>query len=257
VNLSLQQISFSHGAARPLLEGVTLELRKGDFLGLIGPNGAGKSTLLQLAQGWLKPSRGTVQLDGKEVSSIARGDFARRVASVPQREEGAFAFSVLELVLMGRHAHGKSWAFESEADVDAAREALREVGLEGFEDRSVANLSGGERQRVLLARALAQETEYLLLDEPTASLDPGHQRQVFQLLAHRHQSHKSSILVILHDINLATAYCGEVAVLHKGRIVRRGPPADVLEPDLLREVYGIEMQVLTLSDGSLMVVPQR
>jgi iron complex transport system ATP-binding protein len=248
--------SFRYRPSQPLLEGVDLTLAPGDFVALIGPNGAGKSTLLHLLTGWLQPAAGTVHLGGRPIGRWNRGAIARSVAVVPQREEGVFDFTVLEMVLMGRFPHASGTiSFESEDDHRAAIEALERVCLAGFEHRSCQQLSGGERQRLLVARALAQETPIILLDEPTSSLDLGHQRMLFALLRELNEAGRT-VLAISHDINLAAMYAKELAVLHRGRIVARGRPQEIVERSLLESVYQLPLSIIPTEYGIPAVFPR-
>lgn len=235
---SVRDLRFSYEAGKRVLTDCALELRQGDFLGLIGPNGAGKSTLLYLLTRWLRADSGSISLNGKAIDQWKRADIARQVAVVPQREDGAFAFTVEEVVLMGRYIHRVSpFGFESDEDHDAARRAIELAELKGFEHRRASTLSGGEFQRLLIARALAQETPVMLLDEPTASLDLAHQRQVFTLLEELNRTRGTTILSVSHDINLSALYCHELGLMHEGQIVQRGAPADVLTEETLTRIY--------------------
>ncbi len=251
--MELRGVSFRWTpAGPPVLEGVDLALREGDFLGVIGPNGAGKSTLLNLMSGWLRPTGGEVRLEGRPLEHWPRREIARRVAVVPQREEGAFPFTALEVALMGRHPHtAGGFGFEDEEDHRVAREALGAVGLAGFENRALSQLSGGERQMALIARALAQRPRLLLLDEPTSSLDPRHQKRVFSLLERLNREERLTVVVVSHDLNLAALFCREAAPLAGGRLRARGAPESALDPRLLAEIFQVEFAVYRSPEGAM------
>ncbi len=250
----LRDVHFGYDSERPVLQGLDLAIEEGSFLGIIGPNGAGKSTLLHLLSGWLRPSRGHVGFRNGPIERWTRPALARSIAVVPQREEGTFSFTVEDVVLMGRYPYlSGAIGFEDEEDHRIAREAIAAVGLEGFESRPLGQLSGGERQLALVARALAQDTGVLLLDEPTASLDLRHQRRIFSLLERLNAEKKATIVAVSHDINLAALYCRETAVLAHGRFVARGRPHEVLNESLLQEVYNVPVSVFRSPEGHISV----
>ena len=240
----LRNASFAYQTGRPVVEGVTLAVGRGDFLGLIGPNGAGKSTLLHLLSGWLRPTQGEALLQGRAVGAWPRVELARLVAVVPQREESVFQFTVAEMVAMGRYAfHRGAFAAEDAEDRGAVAEALAAVEMDCYADRPASQLSGGEFQRLLVARALAQQTPVILLDEPTASLDLHHQRLLFSLLEGLNREQGKTIVAVSHDLNLAAMYCTDLALLHRGKLLHRGTPQEVLQQERLEEVYRVPLQV--------------
>lgn len=230
-----------NGAA--VLEGVSFDLPSGSFVGVIGPNGSGKTTLLRAIARALPPKKGTVTLDGADIYSIPARDFARRVAVVPQETLVAFDFTVLEITLMGRSPRLGRFAVESPTDVQIAMDALRRTGTESLADRSINALSGGERQRVMVARALAQEPEVLLLDEPTSHLDINFQFEIMDLVKSLSRERGLTVLAVLHDLNLAGHYCEQLLLIGQGRIAASGPPEDVITADNVRKVYGAEVWV--------------
>lgn len=256
--LEARDVRFGYTPRGLVLPGASLALDAGAFVGLIGPNGAGKSTLLHLLSGWLRPRGGEVLLEGRPLSSYTAREVALRIAVVPQREEHTFAFSVLDIVLMGRFAHGAgTLGFDGKGDRELALRALALSDLEGFEHRRVSELSGGEYQRVLIARALAQEAPILLLDEPTSSLDLAHQRDLYSLLDRLNREEGRTILVVSHDINAAAAWCHELALLQCGTVVRRGAPRELLLPGILEEAYGVPVSVHETADGPPLVAVRR
>ena len=253
--LALEGVRASLGG-REVLCGVSLELRAGEVLGLVGANGAGKTTLLRAASGVLRPDAGRVLLAGRPLASVARRELARQIAVVPQDAPFAFPFRAGEAVLMGRSPHLPRLAFEGPRDLAIARASLAQVGIEALADRSILELSGGERQLVLLARALAQEPRVLLLDEPTAHLDLRHRLQVLELVRELAGAGRSA-LVVSHDLSLAARSCDRLALLAAGRVLRVGPPAEVLSSEAVHEAFGIEADVVAGPDGTPLVLPRK
>ena len=248
--------------AEPVLRGVSIEVPPGSFVGIIGPNGSGKTTLLRMLAGTRRPARGTVTLDGRDVSRLPRTEFARRMAVVPQETHLAFDYSVLELVLMGRYPHLGAFEVEGPADLAIAREALAATGTLGFEDRLFETLSGGEKQRVVIASALAQIHSshdgdgILLLDEPTAALDLGYQLETAALLRELQRKRPIAIVVSTHDLNFAASLCRTLVLLKDGAVVASGPTADVLTPARVSALYGVDADVQRHERaGHLVVVP--
>jgi iron complex transport system ATP-binding protein len=256
IRLEVQDVSFSYGPGRFHLDGVSLTARPGEVVGLLGPNGSGKSTLIRLVMRLLRCDSGRVLVDGRSVADWSSREFARRVAHVPQQTRAAFAFTALETVLMGRNPYQGAMGFESEADHRVARQALERVDAERFADVLLDELSGGERQRVILARALAQEADLLVLDEPASFLDIRHQYSLYHLLRDLAHDEGRTCLAAGHDVNVLAAYCDRLVLLSEGRVVGDGPPQEVLTEARLREVYGVEAEVLTRDDGRLIVLPR-
>lgn len=216
-----------------LVEGVDLQVVPGEVLGIVGPNGAGKSTLIRLLSGELQPTAGEVLLDDRPVAEYRPLDLARRRAVLPQQTVLQFAFRVLDVVLMGRYPHPEATPVEDRAAAEAAMERSDTGHLR---DRLYPTLSGGEQTRVSFARVLAQETGILLLDEPSASLDIGHQELVMEVLRSL-AAEGVAVAAVLHDLNLAARHADRIAVMSNGGIVALGPTADILQADMLSEVY--------------------
>ena len=238
MTLRVDNIVFGYPGREKTLAGVTLAAHSGEVLGLLGPNGSGKTTLLRLMSGSLLPQSGQVVLEGRPVSSLRPRALARTLALVPQSASPPEGFTALDVVLMGRHAHIPRFGREGEADLAAAERAMRRTGVEALAERGAQSLSGGEWQRVLIARALAQEAEFLLLDEPVSNLDIRYQLEILRLLrALSREGH--AIVLVMHDINLAARFCDRLAVLCGGALRAEGAPEDVLTPALLQEVYGV------------------
>lgn len=234
----LESISLHAGyGTREVIRDVSLSLNPGEAMALVGPNAAGKSTLVRALTGQLSPTRGEVRLDGRSLSRVPARERARRLALVPQAARFDLDFTVREMVALGRSPHVGAWGRESARDTDFIEAALHDADVAQLANRTWALLSGGERQRVLLARALAQQAPVLLLDEPTANLDPGHQLLVIDRVL-QHVKRGGAALVVLHDLALA-ARLHRVAVLHEGRLESCAPPTEALTEQRLREVWGV------------------
>ncbi|GAA1924683.1 ABC transporter ATP-binding protein [Nocardioides hwasunensis] len=245
--IEADDLSWSYGPAQ-VLQAVSLAAPHGRVLGLIGPNGSGKTTLLRLLHGALDSSTGSVRVDGDRLAALAPRDAARRVAVVVQESGGESTLSVAEMVLLGRGPHLSTFQRAGAGDHAVAAEALARVGMSHLASRAFAGLSGGERQRVLIARALTQQATHLLLDEPTNHLDIRYQHEVLGLVADlAHDLHRT-VVVVLHDLNLAARYCDDLVLLGDGGVVAAGPVDDVLVPDLLEPVYGIGIERVRTDD---------
>jgi iron complex transport system ATP-binding protein len=241
--LKATDLSFAYRPDTPLVvNGVSMAVARGELVGILGPNGSGKTTLLRLLGGTLAPSAGLVELDGRRLAGWSRRSVAQRVAFVPQDTHAPFDFSVLDIVLMGRYPHLGSFVLEGPADLAIARQALDSTGTVAFEGRSFGTLSGGEKQCVVIASALAQSPELLLLDEPTASLDVGHQLEV-RLLLERLNANGVTMVLSTHDLNFAAALCRHLVLLRDGRVLAQGPTEHVLTPDAVRALYDVEADV--------------
>lgn len=254
MSLHARSVTFSYGR-KPVLETVDVEVRAGEVLGVVGPNGAGKSTLVRLLSGVVRPAEGSVVLDDRPIARLARRDVARAVAVARQGGELPEGFRVREIVWMGRSPHLGFFGGESARDRQVVDWAMDQVGLGRMGDESVSRLSGGEKQRVVLARALAQEPRFLLLDEPTTYLDLRHQ---VELVRHvRDQAAAGlGVLVVLHDLNLAARSCDRLVVLAQTKVAAFGPPREVLTGELLRKVYGVEADTLIDSEGVTALLPR-
>ena len=220
-------------------------LNAGEVTAIIGPNGAGKSTLLQTLNGTVQAKSGSVLVDGRPLQTFNRRTIGRRIAVVAQEAELRFPITVLEFVLGGRFAWATSggWGWETDQDLKIAERALVETELTDLCGRLMNQLSGGERQRAVLARALATEAAYLLLDEPTANLDLSHQSMLLAVVREKCSRHGVAALVVTHDINLAAQFADRVLLMNGGRAVQSGKPEDVLKPHILEEVFGVKVLV--------------
>jgi iron complex transport system ATP-binding protein len=238
------------------LRDVSVRIERGALTGLIGPNGCGKTTLLKLLAGVLRPDDGSVSLDGERLSSMSRRHVARRIAVVPQETHPAFEYTVLEMALMGRHPHLGAFQLEGPADLAIAREALTATGTSHLAERSYMSLSGGEKQRVVIASALTQSPEVLLLDEPTASLDLGYQLEIGMLLRGLNRQRSATLVMATHDLNLAASLCDTLVLMRNGRVLATGDTSEVLTSATVRQLYDVEADVrIHELAGHLTVVP--
>jgi iron complex transport system ATP-binding protein len=240
--LRFDRVVFGYGATT-VLNGISLEVRSGEMLGILGPNGSGKSTLLNLMDGILCPRSGAVLLDGVPIRSLGREELARRIAMVSQEHHFRFPFSALQVVLMGRFPHLRSLQFEGPEDMAVVREALRSTQCLELANRSIHELSGGERQRVLIARALAQEPRLVLLDEPTSFLDLKFKREIFRLIDRLSAEKGLGIVVVSHDIDLVAQFCSRILLLKEGAIHAMGDPGDVITSESVETVFDCPVQV--------------
>jgi iron complex transport system ATP-binding protein len=262
--LQAHQLSFSYSAKIRLqpetfaVRDVSFSVEAGSITGLLGPNGCGKTSLLKLLAGIATPQAGHVTLNGRALTALSRREIARQIAVVPQETHPAFDYTALEMALMGRHPHLGTFQVEGPADVEVALEALAATGTDQLAQRAYATLSGGEKQRVVIAGALAQQPQVLLLDEPTASLDVGYQLDIQSLLIALNRSRGVTMVLATHDLNLAAAMCERLVLLRAGAVIAHGPTADVLTPESIRALYGVQASVATHpATGHLTVVPVR
>ncbi len=260
--LRAENVSYGYRTGRDAvgfqLQAVSIAAPKGGLTALLGPNGGGKTTLMSLLAGVLKPRHGRVLLDGTDIRTLSRRQVARRIAVVPQETHPAFDYTVMEMVLMGRHPHLSAFAVEGPQDIDIARQALAATGTATLAERSYMTLSGGEKQRVIVASALAQSPDLLLLDEPTASLDLAYQLEFAALLSRLNRERGVTMVLATHDLNLAAALCTHVVMIRAGSVLAEGPTTDVLTAAGVRELYGVDADVRFHPDaGHLTVVPLR
>ena len=225
------------GAAEPALADVSARIARGELYAVIGPNGSGKSTFARLLLGLLRPEAGRALFDGQPAAGWDRRALARRVGVVPQAEELVFPLTVRALVSMGRYPHLGAWRSEGPADRDAIARALSACDVAHLSERLLTRLSGGERQRARIARALAQEPDTLVLDEPTAALDIAHEMSIFELLARLRATRDVTVLLVTHNINLAARYADRLLLLEQGRALAEGTPATVVTRALIERSY--------------------
>jgi iron complex transport system ATP-binding protein len=226
--------------------------------GLLGPNGCGKTTLLKLLSGTLAPHGGTVMLGQRPLQSLGRRNLARRVAVVPQETHPAFDYTAEEMVLMGRHPHLGAFQLEGPDDIAIASDAMLATGTSHLAARSYMTLSGGEKQRVIIASALAQAADVLLLDEPTASLDLAYQLEIAALLTTLHRDRGVTLVLATHDLNLAASVCDALVMMRNGQVLATGTPEEVLTPGAIARLYDVDADVrYHAGAGHLTVVPMR
>ncbi|AFZ72213.1 ABC transporter ATP-binding protein [Natronobacterium gregoryi] len=251
MRLDVCDVEFAYDSD-PVLDGVDLELERGQLLGIVGPNGSGKSTLLRCLNRIIEPDSGAVLVDGENVDELSREGIARRMGYVPQQEDATFPSTVFDTILMGRKPHVQ-WR-PTDDDRATVTDVIERLDLEPFALRSLDELSGGQQQKVLIGRALVQEATVLLLDEPTSNLDVRHQLEVLDVVREEIDDGMAAVVAI-HDLNLATRYCDRLAMLHDDRIVAAGGP-EILTPETIRDVYGVDATV-TSHDGRRIVIPER
>lgn len=240
--LTVSNVSTGYGH-KDIIKGVSFSVEKGDFIAVIGPNGAGKTTLFRALTGVLPLSGGDVFYRGQDTRRITSREFARDVSAMPQAVDAPFSFTVEEFVFLARFAHIGRFDRPKENDFNAVNEAFSLTDTGNLRNRSISELSGGERQRVLLAQCFAQKPALLFLDEPTAHLDITHQISIMNILKKLNEEQAVTIIVILHDLNLAAEYCRQLILLDNGKIFRKGEPDEVITNKCIREVYGIDVLI--------------
>lgn len=240
--LAVDAVTLSYGSLNALRD-INLDVSAGEMIGILGPNGSGKSSLLKVMGGLLQPGRGQVLIERTPLQQLDRACIARRIGMVSQESHFQFPFSVLEVVLMGRFPHLGRLQFEGPRDQAAARRALIATGCLEFAQRSIHELSGGERQRVLIARALAQEPDLILFDEPTSFLDLRYKREIFRLIASLAEQRKMAAVVVSHDLDLAGQYCQRIALMQRGSIVKQGSPSAVITSSVVSSVFDCPVTV--------------
>lgn len=242
IKLEVEQLSYKYNDLQVLKE-ISFAINEGEFIGLIGPNGSGKSTLLKNINNILRPNEGSVYLDNLDLREFNKKELAKKLAVVPQDTNVSFNFSVEEIVLMGRAPYIGRLQGERAKDYRIAKEAMKVTNTLKLADRSIKELSGGERQRVILARSLAQQPEVLLLDEPTSNLDINYQLEIMDLLKSLNRKEELTILIILHDLNLAAQYCDRLVLLKDGEIYDFGTTEEIITTENIEKVYGSKVIV--------------
>jgi iron complex transport system ATP-binding protein len=288
--LRATDVWFGYDQRKPVLRGVSLTVPTAGIVGILGPNGSGKTTLLRMLAGTRHPQRGSVTLDDVPLAALSRAALARRMAVVPQETHLAFDYTVAEVAMMGRYPHLGAFEIEGPRDIAVIEETLASTGTLHLKDRPFATLSGGEKQRVVIAAALAQisldraafrlpparealrrtavalakagqaeesSSGYLLLDEPTASLDLGYQLEVIALLQQLHAERRVAIVISTHDLSLAGTLCESLTLIRDGAIVADGPTDEVLTPENVRSLYGVEADIIRHASGHRVVIPIR
>ena len=252
--LQIQNLSYSYGDMR-ILSDISFDVKPGELISILGHNGSGKTTLLRCVSGYLKPERGQALLGGKNVISIPAKTLAQRMALVPQSSVMEFDFTVRDIVLMGRNPHIGRFAVESEADYALADDALRWTNMFELKDRSVLTLSGGEWQRTIVARAICQNSEVLLLDEPVANLDIKHQLDILGMVRRVCRERGVCALCVMHDVNLAAHYSDKLIILNRGEMLCFGTSETVITSENLFAAYGVKADVRQ-EQGAPFMVPE-
>lgn len=239
MRLKVEELTYSYGE-KEAADQVSLQVNEGEFVGLIGPNGSGKSTVLKNIYRGLIPDSGTITLDGENLLTMPYRKSALKLAVVGQENEVPFDFLVEEIVAMGRSPHKKLFDIDNAHDKEIVHHALEHLGMERMAKRNYLHLSGGEKQRVIIARAIAQESDFFILDEPTNHLDISYQMQIFDFIKRLNVT----VLSAIHDLNMAALYCDRIYVLKNGKVVLQGTPEEVLTPENIYEVYGVRSSVV-------------
>jgi len=250
--LKIEKISFSYKNL-PVLKDISFEIKRGEFFGIVGPNGSGKTTLLKIMDGILKPEEGEVYYGKTTIHKLARKEIARRISYVPQEHELPFAFTVEETVLMGRYSHLGILGIEGKRDREIAKIAMEKCKVFHLRERIVTEISGGEKQRVVIARALAQEAEVMLLDEPTAHLDLSSAIEIMNLLKNLQEKEKKTVVIASHDLNLLSNFSNRIMLIAEGRIISIDVPSRILTEDVLKRVYGNMLTVVKVGNTSFVV----
>ena len=238
IKVQVKNLGFSIDK-KEILKNISFEVPKGSFVGIIGPNGSGKSTLLKNIYRLYKPSSGSITLDNKDLSKMKDKDCAKEIAVLAQESNSQFDFTVEQIVKMGRYPYKSIFEDYSKSDIQMVKDMLEKVGLNNYSNRSFSNLSGGEKQRTLIARALVQNTDFLILDEPTNHLDIGYQIQLMDLI----KSLNITTLSAIHDMNIASMYCDYLIVMKDGKIKDFGKVEDVITSQMLKEIFGVNAYV--------------
>jgi len=240
--IDVQNLSHAYGDL-PVLNNITFAVSKGDFFIIIGPNGSGKTTLMKVISGILRPQNGQLEIMGRSIDNYTRKNLAQTIAFVPQTIPVDFPFTVTEIVLMGRSPYLGILGLEQEIDLEIAQRAITFTGIEHLAHRKLDQLSGGEQQRVFIARAICQQPQVILLDEPTSSLDLAHQVRLMDLMERLKTDKGVTVVMVSHDVNLAAMYGNRLLLLNQGQIMRLGPPEEVLTFQTLEETYGCTLLV--------------
>ncbi len=257
VTLRINNIACRYDAAN-VLENIDFSAKGGDFIGVVGPNASGKSTLLKSISKVLKPHTGVVLLNERDVHTLKSAEIAKNLAVVPQESVISFAFTALEVVLMGRTPHLNRFEMESRQDLIIAQKSMELTNTWYLAERPIDTLSGGEKQRIIIARALTQEPRVLLLDEPTDHLDINHQIEILDLIKRLSKEKEMVVIGVFHDLNIVSQYCDRLILLHKGRIFAAGGAGDVLTGENIEKVYGVKVTVKQDDiSGKLLIHPQR
>ena len=244
IKLEIQNLGLAYDR-NIVIRDLTFQVTPGEMVGLIGPNGSGKSTIIKAISRVIHPYSGKIALNGENIAQIPREELARLVGVVPQMPLLPSAFTAFEIVLMGRNPHLRLFQYEGERDLNIAWQAMGQTATQSLAERRIGELSGGEIQRIVIARVLAQEPKSILLDEPTANLDISHQIEILDLIKNLCLKNNLTVVIALHDLNLASQYCDRLILINNGQVHSQGTPSEVINPKNIKEVYGAEGCVYT------------
>ncbi|HEY9061701.1 MAG TPA: ABC transporter ATP-binding protein [Pseudobacteroides sp.] len=241
--ITIEKLNWVYGHNK-VLDDISLTIYEGGVYGIIGPNGSGKTTLLKNMARCLMPEKGSIHLNEKDLTQFSNNTLAKEIAYVPQSTDMEFEFSVMDMVLMGRSPYIKRFQSESTSDINIAENAMKVTNTWHLRDKNINMISGGERQRVIIARALAQKTNIMLLDEPVSQLDIHHQIEILDILKRLSMDKKVSVILSLHDLNMAAQFCDKLILMDKGKIFKEGLPHDIIKEDIVYSVYGVKAIVM-------------
>ncbi|NLY10527.1 MAG: ABC transporter ATP-binding protein [Firmicutes bacterium] len=248
--IKVSSLSFQYPASpAKVLDSLSFKIEKNQFVGIIGPNGCGKTTLLKCLTNMVRIQEGNIFLFDKELNSLTTKQVAQLVGVVPQRWESSFSFTAKELVAMGRYAHKQRFIRDKETDEQVINKAMKATRIEHLAERPIFQMSGGELQRVVIAQALAQTPQILILDEATSHLDISHQLEIFDLLKELNEQQELTIISIMHDLNFASQYCDQIIMMREGKIFSQGSPKETLTAANIKEVYGVDVNVVFTNDS--------
>ncbi|MBN1652502.1 MAG: ABC transporter ATP-binding protein [Deltaproteobacteria bacterium] len=251
--LDAAEICFRYQPGTPVLRGIDFQASIGQFTCILGPNGCGKTTLLKCLMNQLRLEKGRIDLDGRSIDGYSPSELAKYMAYVPHLPQSAFAFSVTEVVLMGRYAHTGLLGMTDDRDLKIAAEAMKMTQTRAFSDRTLDELSGGEAQRVMIARALAQQPRVMLLDEPTSHLDIRNQLIIHEMMTRVAHDWPMGVICVSHDINLAARFADRMVLMHEGRVVAAGTPLEVIDKDVLEKTYQVQVELIDSGRAEPMV----
>jgi len=257
-DISIENTTFSYDLSEEnLLDGINLNIEKGKFIGILGPNGCGKSTLLKVILKYLNPKEGIIKIENKELKEYTQSELAEILSFVPQKSSLTMPLTVEDVVYMGRVPYMKNkWTGFDREDREKVEKIMQMLKIDKFKNRVIFSLSGGEFQRVLLARALAQNTNIMLLDEPTSALDMNYALEIMRLTSYFVQNESLTAVMVLHDLNLASMYCDSIILLKNGKIAYEGTPKELFRPEILEEIYGFNCEVIE-NNGFSYVIPNK
>lgn len=253
--MDIKNLEFAYTAKSSFINIEELKIAKSKITTIIGPNGCGKSTLLSLLAQQLSFSTGEIIIDQQNIHDLSRKELAKKIAIVYQQNEAPEQFTIRDLVKVGRYPYRKGLNGFSEQDIKAIDQAIEWTGLSELQHRRVAELSGGQRQRAWIALALAQETQYLLLDEPTTYLDLQHQYEILACVERLNRESNITIVMVLHDLNQAFQYSDEIIVMNAGKIIETGRPSDIMTVELIKEIFNINVQIIEDIEKNMQILP--